>query len=105
MTLELFHEIHFMGGTIGYNKKLVSHLSSLKGWHSQFIFMKGGDWKYMPQFRFDADVKHHAVKVEGPTRVSVIGVCNSFVVPLERDDFLENSKLYDLGRKWFFFAA
>lgn len=57
----------------------------------------------MPHFRSDADVKHPGENVEGRTRASVIGICNSFATPHERDDFLDNSNLYDLGRKWFSF--
>ncbi|KAK1402711.1 hypothetical protein POM88_002316 [Heracleum sosnowskyi] len=60
-TLSPLYEIHFKSEFCA--EKPVHHLKSLKGWHPEFIFIKGGDLLDMPNFRLLAIEKHPMLDV------------------------------------------
>ncbi|KAK1372539.1 hypothetical protein POM88_028732 [Heracleum sosnowskyi] len=94
-TLSPLYEIHFKSEFCA--EKPVHHLKSLKGWHPEFIFIKGGDLLDMPNFRLLAIEKHPMPHVRGPALASVRAFCHSFSRTLQRKDFFDNVKLHKWG--------
>ncbi|KAK1353248.1 hypothetical protein POM88_052383 [Heracleum sosnowskyi] len=94
-TLSPLYEIHFRSEFCA--EKLVHHLKSLKGWHPEFIFIKGGDLLDMPNFRLLAIDKHPMPDVRGLVLASVRAFCRSFSKTLQRKDFFDNVKLHKWG--------
>ena len=104
-TLHPLFELHFAGERFGFGKgspKPVVNLTSLKGWHQEIIFIKGGDLAFTPIFSKTITIRSPEVPVlEGPALKKVQDFCKGLGegLQLTRDSLMKNGFLLGLGCK------
>ena len=97
--------VTFCGERFGFGKgspKPVVNLTSLKGWHQEFIFIKGGDLAFTPIFSKTITIRSPEVPVlEGPALTKVQNFCKGLGegLQLTRDSLMKNGFLLGLGCK------
>ena len=107
-TLHPMFELHFAGERLGFGKgstKPVVNLTSLKGWHQEFIFIKGGDLAFTPIFSKTISIRSPEVPaLEGPALMRVQNFCKGLGdgLQLTRDSLMKNGILLGLGCKFRF---
>lgn len=71
----------------------------LKGWHQEFIFVRGGDVEYMRVFRTEAIESFFIFKLRGDALAKVVKFCSRLRNRITRDSFMSNETLYNMGCK------
>ncbi|KAL8115645.1 hypothetical protein AgCh_022230 [Apium graveolens] len=76
----------------------VSMLTSLKGWHQEFIFVRGGDLEFMPLYKLEIKTDRFPVQRLGQAAlVMVYAFCGALGTQWTRDTFNSNESMHAAG--------
>lgn len=96
------YELHFRDSTTDFHPGMprpVVHQNSLKGWHQEFIFIRGGDLEDIPIFSLEAMEQFPVDVFQGDALVKVSEFCGGLGMQMTRDSFMSNQTLYNMGCK------
>lgn len=80
----------------------VMMLNSLRGWHQEFIFIRGGDLEFMPLYKEKIKTDNFPVRRLGCGALAKVhDLCGALGQQWTRDAFLDNSLLHGAGCKFF----
>ncbi|XP_074325211.1 uncharacterized protein LOC141662057 [Apium graveolens] len=76
----------------------VSMLTSLKGWHREFIFVRGGDLEFMPLHKLEIKTDRFPVQRLGQAALAMVyAFCGALGTQWTRDYFTSNENMHAAG--------